>query len=701
MTRNTPSASSSNPSGTQALLAIAVALLLVAFALRALDIANVPPGLTHDEVSELDVAQQVRNGEWRLLYTRGYGVEPGYYTLLAVSQMIWGENPIGMRLPTIFAGIIGLACTYTLAARLFNKTVGLVALGAAGVSWWSIIMARVIEREMLEVPLYALALYGFWRGFERVAFNHEGTKSQRRPGVLAPSWPVPFVLGGLALGAAHYVHTIPRGLFVASVLFGLYLLLFHRSLFTRAWRGILLFAIVAEVVGLPIWTPAAQKSDVDRLPLYIAGESGTASEIVTRLASSLPWVLGQFAFTGDDFWNFNIAHRPIFESLGAALFGLGLLVAIARGRRPAHAFALITLIVSLLPSIFLDPHFPFARMISAQVIAFAFVGLGVEAIDAGLRHVAADRARRALMAVLLGGVLAVNLIWTAGDLFVTWPALPSTRSTYNAQLRELGRYLDAQAQPPPLSQCTLWIIFPFDPKYHWSVAQSALPYLMRRRDIGVRWHDCRYSLVVPTPGQFVFAHSDLQPLSDFLGRPLRRWLEGGLPIPGAPGALQVDARPMLAQSLAEWRRLPVSWPPEVGETAAPSLPIDFGGVVELIGYRIRPGPFKPGDSIRVVSHWRVTAPVEDELVVFTHLYRTPDEVMAQQDQLDVSTPHLKTGDIFIQVHEFITVPSDTPPGLYWIGMGVYRREGGERIPIIVGNRLVGDRIWLDQIEVAP
>ncbi len=687
MARNTPSASSSNPSGTQALLAIAVALLLVAFALRALDIANVPPGLTHDEVSELDVAQQVRNGEWRLLYTRGYGVEPGYYPLLAVSQMIWGENPIGMRLPTIFAGIIGLACTYTLAARLFNKTIGLVALGAAAVSWWSIIMARVIEREMLQVPLYALALYAFWRGLDAA---RGGSRSLR-----------PFILSGAALGAAQYVHTIPRGLFIVFILFGLYLLVFQRSLFRSSRRGILALVIMAELIAAPLLIAAAQQPDVDRLPLEAYTEPDAIRRLVDQLRSSIPWVLGQFAFTGDDFWNFNIAHRPIFEPLGAALFGLGLLVAIARGRRPAHAFALITLIVSLLPSIFLDPHFPFARMISAQVIAFAFVGLGVEAIDAGLRHVAADRARRALMAALLGGVLAVNLIWTAGDLFVTWPALNSTRSTYNAQLRELGRYLDAQAQPPPLSQCTLWIIFPFDPKYHWSVAQSALPYLMRRRDIGVRWHDCRYSLVIPTPGQFVFAHSDLQPLSDFLGRPLRRWLEGGLPIPGAPGALQVDARPMLAQSLAEWRRLPVSWPPEVGETAAPSLPIDFGGVVELIGYRIRPGPFKPGDSIRVVSHWRVAAPVEDEWVVFTHLYRTPDEVMAQQDQLDVSTPHLKTGDIFIQVHEFIGVPSDTPPGLYWIGMGVYRREGGERLPIIVGNRLVGDRIWLDQIEVAP
>lgn len=103
---------------------IVIGLLLLAFALRVWAIDALPPGLTHDEVSQLDTAAQVRAGDWRLLYPGGFaqdGAEPGYYPLLAASQAIWGENSLGRRLPSIFAGMIGLACIYALAARLFGK----------------------------------------------------------------------------------------------------------------------------------------------------------------------------------------------------------------------------------------------------------------------------------------------------------------------------------------------------------------------------------------------------------------------------------------------------------------------------------------------------------------------------------------------------------------------------------------------------
>jgi 4-amino-4-deoxy-L-arabinose transferase-like glycosyltransferase len=156
-------------------LFIAVLLLLIGFAFRVLAIDTVPQGYTHDEVSELDVVQQMRRGEWHLIYVGGFardGSEPAYYPFLSASQAIWGETPLGRRLPSAFAGTIGLACLYLLVRRLFGARVGLLALGAASVVWWSIVMSRVILREVLEVPLYALALYAFWRGFQAVQSNH-------------------------------------------------------------------------------------------------------------------------------------------------------------------------------------------------------------------------------------------------------------------------------------------------------------------------------------------------------------------------------------------------------------------------------------------------------------------------------------------------------------------------------------------------
>ncbi len=75
--------------------------------------------------------------------------------------------------------------------------------------------------------------------------------------------------------------------------------------------------------------------------------------------------------------------------------------------------------------------------------------------------------------------------------------------------------------------------------------------------------------------------------------------------------------------------------------------------------------------------------------------------MAQQDQLDVDGPSLQPGDVFMQSHEFMTVPPDTPAGAYSIGVGLYRKDTGERWPIYVGDQRIADRIFLTQVQVTP
>ena len=662
----------------------AVGLLLVAFALRSYALTELPPGLTHDEIAHLDVANQIRQGDWRLLYPRDYGIELGHQPLLAAALSIWGNNLLAMRLPSLFIGMVGLAGLYAFAARLLRRRVGLLALGAATVVWWSILMSRVILREVLELPLYALALYGLWRGFQHMS-SHPRT-----------GWRC-FVLGGLALGVDQYVHTIPRGLFMVAVLFGGYLGLFHAPLLRRVWRGLLLFIIVAEAAAAPMLFTAARSPEIDRLPL--AGLS--AASLLERLPETAPKILGEFMFAGDDGWEFNIPSRPVFEPLGAALFGLGVWLALARLRQPQYAFALIVLGVSLLPSIVLDPNFPFTRTISAQTVAFALVGVGLDAVLIGFARFRPPLRTLGPLSVI-GALLVVNLVRVIDEMFITWPALNPTRAVYNAELRDFGRYLAARPAAPPIAPCTLWITFPWEPLYHRSVAQTAAPYLIGRTDLALRWHDCRYALVIPNGAQFIFAHSDLEPLSAHLGRFLADpWLANAQPVPGVPGAMFVDARAALERQLAAWHHLKVAWPPEAVISSAVQLPVNFNHALELIGYRIEPAHVTAGEHVAVITYWRVTGAVPDDTLLFTHLYRTPTDVLAQQDQFDVDGASLQPGDVFIQQHEFITAPPDTPPGAYSIGVGAYHRDSGERWPIFAGDQRAADRLFLDQVQVLP
>jgi 4-amino-4-deoxy-L-arabinose transferase-like glycosyltransferase len=682
-----PTATMTQP-GFPRRLAIVVALLLIAFGMRTYQLAEVPAGMMHDELLQLRAAAEVSRGEWKMLYNPGYGSEPLYYPVLSASQSLLGTNPLGRRLPGVFAGLLGLCLVYVLAYRLLGWRIAVIALGASAVVWWSVVMQRIILREVLEMPLYALALYMFWRGYE------EATRTPRH------GWRF-FIVAGVALGTAQYVHTIPRGLFVVFVLFGLYLLVFHRSSFRRMWRGILVLVIIAEALAAPLLTYADQHPDVDGVPTVDLFQENGVATFTGRLPATVARIVGQFFYAGDDAGEYNIPYRPIFEPLGALLFGLGLLVALWRIRRPVYAFLLIAWAIVLVPNILYDTDLLFSRLVSAQATTYIFLGIGVETIADGLQRIRKGRFPRAVIDAGLLGLGVVYLLGTAHDMFVVWPSLNNIRWVFNTSLRDLGRYFDAQTQPlPPISECTLFVW----PDYHDSLAQLGAPYLIQRRDVQPRWHDCRYSMVIPAGAQYLYVYPGVEPLSDFLGRAVQKpWLDtpSVQPAEGLNNALRVDVRAPLAEKLAQWSKLTVAWPPEAQPSASAQLPVDFNHAVELIGYQIKPQPVKPGGSVRVITYWRVTGNLPADVMAFTHLYRTPSEIMAQQDQLDVVGPSLQPGDVFMQSHEFLTVPPDTPAGAYWIGVGLYRKDTGERWPIYAGDQHTADRIFLTQVQVTP
>jgi hypothetical protein len=270
-------------------------------------------------------------------------------------------------------------------------------------------MSRVILREVLEVPLYALALYAFWRGFQTA------TQSEH---VHYP-WKL-FVLGGAALGAAQYVHTIPRGLFVTFMIFGLYLVIFQRGLFKRAWPGLLLVIVAAEIVAAPLLLYATLNPNVDNLPSFGASFYNPEETLVDRVQANLPVVLGQFTAAGDNAWEFNLPGRPIFEPVMGLLFLLGVVVAAVRFRSPPHAFTLIALAVSLLPSIMLDSNFAFARLVSGQPATFALLGLGLDALWRGLQRVVPARAFPLVSTLVAISLFAATAINTVRDMFNAW-----------------------------------------------------------------------------------------------------------------------------------------------------------------------------------------------------------------------------------------------------------------------------------------
>src|SRR5262249_53123415 len=112
-----------------------------------------------------------------------------------------------------------------------------------------------------------------------------------------------------------------------------------------------------------------------------------------------------FVLCGDADWKYNLANRPVFDPLSAALFLVGLGVALWRRGRADRA-ALIWWLGMLLPG-FLSVAAPqFMRTLGAAPAAVLFAALGLDVVAVWIRRWASFAAIAALWAwpVLAGGL---------------------------------------------------------------------------------------------------------------------------------------------------------------------------------------------------------------------------------------------------------------------------------------------------------
>ncbi len=124
---------------------------------------------------------------------------------------------------------------------------------------------------------------------------------------------------------------------------------------------------------------------------------------------------------------------------------------------------------------------------------------------------------------------------------------------------------------------------------------------------------------------------------------------------------------------------------------------NLGDQVTFLGYEMEVG--EAGRVVRLALYWQAQKEMEASYTVFTHLLDTKGALWAQKDNPPQGGRYPTTGwlegEVVRDEYE-IPLPSDTPPGLYLIEVGMYQAETGERLPAFdeEGRRLEGDRILL-------
>ncbi|MCA9926694.1 MAG: hypothetical protein KC421_30210, partial [Anaerolineales bacterium] len=100
---------------------VAVAIVLAAFALRTWQLDGVPPGWRDDElINSLVISQHALDGEIAVYYADASGHEALYHLLNGVMLGLFGPNIVGIRLLSVFLGMLTVALTYQVGRRLFN-----------------------------------------------------------------------------------------------------------------------------------------------------------------------------------------------------------------------------------------------------------------------------------------------------------------------------------------------------------------------------------------------------------------------------------------------------------------------------------------------------------------------------------------------------------------------------------------------------
>jgi hypothetical protein len=356
---------------------------------------------------------------------------------------------------------------------------------------------------------------------------------------------------------------------------------------------------------------------------------------------------------GDPQILYNLSGRTIFVGLGSLLFVVGLIVSLSRFKRPAYAFMLIWLAVTLLPNLVTAPAPFFYRAIAAQTPVALMPAIATVALGTWLMSWLARRGRRSvarpvgLTAIVLIAVLSLGqtLITTWHDYFDVWGNNKDVRFQYSAAYTEIATALKDSDDTSPVAVSGIFV-------------EDADPVIfeqtLNRSDVPLRWFDAREALIAANGATQRLALPSYTPLADELKS---RFLNDVEPI------AQTKDFKIYAFDANQFRAQIAAWP------MCADCPARFSDQIEMQGVQ-RPDQISRTEQVLpILTAWRVLREGQPgSTAVFVHLLDGHDQKVAQDDRLGVPRHTWQPGDKCVQVHHLNI--QKVPPGQYHLVLGL-------------------------------
>jgi 4-amino-4-deoxy-L-arabinose transferase-like glycosyltransferase len=358
-----------------------VLILLLAGILRAWNISENPPELYPDEIfTYLSAKSVVENGrpiQHRL---------PAYGFASYVSSSLFGENPLGIRAPAVFFGLVSILLVYLLAKEFFRDTAAaLFAAFFMAIIPWQIHISRVGWESASFLPFLLLSVYLFIYGINR-----------ERKLVLIVSF------GMFAL--TFYTYLVAQ---LYSLLFLACLLVMYRRYFLRERKVLMTGLIVYFILSAPyFWTIFTAAMFFRKASILFTFTDGINSETLSVFGTNYITHFGpDFLFThGDPNLRHGAGTGVIYWVMLPFLAAGIVYSAMADRRRNVFYFILFWLAAFPLAASLTDDGVPHAmRSLAGAPVICLLSGRGVS----GLVRTVAGRAGRVYVSYILYAVVVI------------------------------------------------------------------------------------------------------------------------------------------------------------------------------------------------------------------------------------------------------------------------------------------------------
>jgi len=669
-------------------LAVALALALLAGALRLCNLDEIPPGLHFDEAYNSLDALGVLSGERPIFFSGNFGREPLFIYLVSLAFTLFGASPAVIRGVSGLSGALAVALTYGIGRLLWpgQRRTAVYAALIQGFLPWDLHFSRYGIRVELLPFLGNAAVLFLLRGWRDVRLR----------------W---FMLSGAFLGLALYGYMSARLLpFVFLGWAALAVAKADAAHRRRLLVGLSLLALTAALVFLPlgayfIRNPVSFTARASQVAII----KGEPAEVAKGLLDNAWRWLKAFPIEGDENPRNNLPGAPALTPWLILPWALGLVLALRGALRPERGLLCLWFGIMLLPSILSDYAPSFQRASGAVPALALLTALGLERLERAVvllrnrtapnpsRHPPQGRAqthesdnvtsRRTHYASLLAVLLLIGHGAQAmHQYFFTWGRSNALYYAFDEGIYQIGEYMRERV----LAGETVYLS-PVRPDH------ATLHFLMR--DVGgpVTFDGRRLFVLPPPDGKpveyIVLTREDALSL-----RQARTWY---------PSLETVNVfRDRLGQEYAIAVRANSDGVMRVSPRLRVTARWEGGIVLEgLEGWRHSSLPH----GILFTAYWRAEREMDLDYTSFLHVIgpyneATQGPLWSGADAMPGSgcypTSAWRPGELVIE-RRVLTLPEMLSEGDYYLEVGWYLLETGQRL------RLTEPKAGEDRLLIGP